>query len=151
MWMLSFIPDSWLILAVHIIFGLGILGLALTWVFGNILDHFTFISPYVKLIRSLSIVLFVSGLYFEGGIGAETEWREKVAALEEKVKIAETQSKEANIKLQAKVLEKIKIIQKNVVSNKQEINTHKVIIDSECKLNDKAIDIYNSSIKNGTK
>lgn len=151
MWMLSFIPDSWLVLAVHIIFGLGILGLALTWVFGNILDHFTFISPYVKLIRSLSIVLFVSGLYFEGGIGAETEWREKVAALEEKVKIAETQSKEANIKLQAKVLEKIKIIQKNVVSNKQEINTHKVIIDSECKLNDKAIDIYNSSIKNGTK
>ena len=149
--MLSFIPDSWLILVVHIIFGLGILGLALTWVFGNILDHFTFISPYVKLIRSLSIVLFVSGLYFEGGIGAETEWREKVAALEEKVKIAETQSKEANIKLQAKVLEKIKIIQKNVVSNKQEINTHKVIIDSECKLNDKAIDIYNSSIKNGTK
>ena len=151
MWMLSFIPDSWLILVVHIIFGLGILGLALTWVFGNILDHFTFISPYVKLIRSLSIVLFVSGLYFEGGIGAETKWREKVAALEEKVKIAETQSKEANIKLQAKVLEKIKIIQKNVVSNKQEINTHKVIIDSECKLNDKAIDIYNSSIKNGTK
>ena len=151
MWMLSFIPDSWLVLAVHIIFGLGILGLALTWVFGNILDHFTFISPYVKLIRSLSIVLFVSGLYFEGGIGAETEWREKVAALEEKVKIAETQSKEANIKLQAKFLEKIKIIQKNVVNNKQEINTHKVIIDSECKLNDKAIDIYNSSIKNGTK
>ena len=151
MWMLSFIPDSWLVLAVHIIFGLGILGLALTWVFGNILDHFTFISPYVKLIRSLSIVLFVSGLYFEGGIGAETEWREKVAALEEKVKIAETQSKEANIKLRAKVLEKIKIIQKNVVNNKQEINTHKVIIDSECKLNDKAIDIYNSSIKNGTK
>jgi hypothetical protein len=151
MWMLSFIPDSWLVLAVHIIFGLGVLGLALTWVFGNILDHFTFISPYVKLIRSLSIVLFVSGLYFEGGIGAETEWREKVAALEEKVKIAETQSKEANIKLRAKVLEKIKIIQKNVVNNKQEINTHKVIIDSECKLNDKAIDIYNSSIKNGTK
>ncbi len=149
--MLSFIPDSWLVLAVHIIFGLGVLGLALTWVFGNILDHFTFISPYVKLIRSLSIVLFVSGLYFEGGIGAETEWREKVAALEEKVKIAETQSKEANIKLRAKVLEKIKIIQKNVVNNKQEINTHKVIIDSECKLNDKAIDIYNSSIKNGTK
>ncbi len=151
MWLLSFIPDSWLVLAVHIIFGLGVLGLALTWVFGNILDHFTFISPYVKLIRSLSIVLFVSGLYFEGGIGAETEWREKVAALEEKVKIAETQSKEANIKLRAKVLEKIKIIQKNVANNKQEINTHKVIIDSECKLNDKAIDIYNSSIKNGTK
>jgi len=151
MWLLSFIPDSWLVLAVHIIFGLGILGLALTWVFGNILDHFTFISPYVKLIRSLSIVLFVSGLYFEGGIGAETEWRKKVAALEEKVKIAETQSKEANTKLHAKVLEKTKIIQKNVANNKQEINTHKVIIDSECKLNDKAIDIYNSSIKNGTK
>lgn len=149
MWMLSFVPDSWLILAVHIIFGLGVLGIALTWTFSNILDHFTSVAPYVKLIRPLSIVLFVSGLYFEGGIGVETEWRAKIAALEKKVKIAETQSKEANAKLQAKVIEKIKIIQKNVVNNKQEIITHKEVIDSECKLNDKAIDIYNSAIKNG--
>jgi hypothetical protein len=151
MFLLSFIPDSWIQLIVHIIFGLGVSGLILTWLIQNVFDHFTGLIPWIKTIRWVSIVLFVSGLYFEGGIGAETEWREKVAALEEKVKIAETQSKEANIKLRAKVLEKIKIIQKNVVNNKQEINTHKVIIDSECKLNDKAIDIYNSSIKNGTK
>ena len=151
MWLLSFIPDSWLILAVHIIFGLGILGLALTWVFGNILDHFTFISPYVKLIRSLSIVLFVSGLYFEGGIGVELEWRTKVAQLEAKIKVAEQQSKDTNDKLKNQINSKVKIIKINSASNKESIIKNKEVIDAECNLNDKAINIYNDSIKNGAK
>lgn len=151
MWILSFIPDSWIQLAVHVIFGLGVLGLFVTWLFGHILRHFTTVLPYVKAIRWISIVLFVGGLYFEGGIGVEAEWRAKVANLEAKIKVAETQSKEANAKIHTKVVEKIKLVQVNVANNKQAINTHKEVIDSECKLNDKAIEVYNSSVKNGAK
>ena len=151
MWMLSFIPDSWIQLAVHVIFGLGVLGLIITWLFGHILSHFTSILPYVKAIKWFSIILFVSGLYFEGGIGVEAEWRAKVSALEAKIKVAEAQSKETNTKIQTKVVEKIKLVQVNVANNKQAINTHREVIDSECKLNDKAIEVYNSSVKNGAK
>jgi len=151
MWMLSFIPDSWLVLVVHIIFGLGVLGLALTWVFGNILDHFTFISPYVKLIRSLSVVLFISGLYFEGGIGVESKWRSRVAQLEAKIEVAEQQSKDANVKLKNQIASKVKIIKINSASNKESIIKNKEVIDAECSLNDKAIVIYNNAIKNGAK
>mgnify|MGYP003353097528 CR=1 FL=1 len=71
--------------------------------------------------------------------------------LEAKIKVAETQSKEANAKIHTKVVEKIKLVQVNVANNKQAINTHKEVIDSECKLNDKAIEVYNSSVKNGAK
>ena len=83
--------------------------------------------------------------------GVEAEWRAKVSALEAKIKVAETQSKEANAKIHTKVVEKIKLVQVNVANNKQAINTHKEVIDSECKLNDKAIEVYNSSVKNGAK
>lgn len=147
MWILSFIPDAWITLAVHIIFALGIIGI----VVGTVLDHVPFVHSYGKIIRAISIVLFVSGLYFEGGIGVEKEWRAKVAELQAKIKVAETQSKETNKKIHTKVIEKIKLVQVNVANNKQAINTHKEIIDSECKLNTKAVEVYNNAIKSGAK
>lgn len=149
--MLSFIPDSWIQLAVHIIFGLGIAGLILTWLIQNVFDHFTGLIPWIKTIRWVSIVLFVSGLYFEGGIGVESEWRARVAQLEAKIKVAEQQSKDANDKLKNQVVSKVKIIKINSASNKESITQNKEVIDAECSLNDKAIVIYNNAVKNGAK
>jgi hypothetical protein len=151
MWMLSFIPDSWIQLAVHIIFGLGVAGLILTWLIQNVFDHFTGLIPWIKTIRWVSIVLFVSGLYFEGGIGVESEWRSRVAQLEAKIKVAEQQSKDANDKLKNQVVSKVKIIKINSASNKESITQNKEVIDAECSLNDKAIVIYNNAVKNGAK
>jgi len=151
MWLLSFIPDSWIQLAVHVIFGLGVAGLVLTWLIQNIFDHFTRLLPWIKTIRWISIVLFVCGLYFEGGIGVESEWRARVAQLEAKIKVAEQQSKDANDKLKNQVTSKVKIIKINSAINKESIAQNKEVIDAECSLNDKAIDIYNSAVKNGAK
>jgi len=151
MWMLSFIPDSWIQLAVHIIFGLGVAGLILTWLIQNVFDHFTGLIPWIKTIRWVSIVLFVGGLYFEGGIGVESEWRSRVAQLEAKIKVAEQQSKDANDKLKNQVVSKVKIIKINSANNKESITQNKEVIDAECSLNDKAIVIYNNAVKNGAK
>lgn len=151
MWMLSFIPDSWIQLAVHIIFGLGVAGLVLTWLIQNIFNHFTKLLPWIKTIRWVSIVLFIVGLYFEGGIGVESEWRARVAQLEAKIKVAEQQSKDANDKLKNQINSKVKIIKINSASNKESITQNKEVIDAECSLNDKAINIYNSAVKNGAK
>lgn len=151
MWMLSFIPDSWIQLAVHIIFGLGVAGLVLTWLIQNIFNHFTKLLPWIKTIRWVSIVLFIVGLYFEGGIGVESEWRARVAQLEAKIKVAEQQSKDANDKLKNQVVSKVKIIKINSASNKESITQNKEVIDAECSLNDKAIVIYNNAVKNGAK
>ena len=151
MWMLSFIPDSWIQLAVHIIFGLGVVGLVITWLIQNVFDHFTGLIPWIKTIRWVSIVLFVGGLYFEGGIGVESEWRSRVAQLEAKIKVAEQQSKDANDKLKNQVVSKVKIIKINSANNKESITQNKEVIDAECSLNDKAIVIYNNAVKNGAK
>ena len=151
MWMLSFIPDSWIQLAVHIIFGLGVFGLIFTWLIQNIFNHFTKLLPWIKTIRWGSIVLFIVGLYFEGGIGVESEWRARVAQLEAKIKVAEQQSKDANDKLKNQVASKVKIIKINSAINKESITQNKEVIDAECSLNDKAIVIYNNAVKNGAK
>jgi len=146
MWM-----DSWIQLAVHIIFGLGVAGLVLTWLIQNIFNHFTKLLPWIKTVRWISIVLFVGGLYLEGGIGVESEWRARVAQLEAKIKVAEQQSKDANDKLKNQINSKVKIIKINSASNKESITQNKEVIDAECSLNDKAIVIYNNAVKNGAK
>ena len=151
MFLLSFIPDSWIQLIVHIIFGLGVAGLILTWLIQNVFDHFTGLIPWIKTIRWVSIVLFVSGLYFEGGIGVESEWRARVAQLEAKIKVAEQQSKDANVNLKNQINSKVKIIKINSAGNKESITQNKEVIDAECSLNDKAIVIYNNAVKNGAK
>jgi len=151
MWMLSFIPDSWIQLAVHVIFGLGVAGLVLTWLIQNVFDHFTQLIPWIKTVRWISIILFVGGLYLEGGIGVESEWRARVAQLEAKIKVAEQQSKDANDKLKNQINSKVKIIKINSASNKESITQNKEVIDAECSLNDKAIVIYNNAVKNGAK
>jgi hypothetical protein len=151
MFLLSFIPDSWIQLIVHIIFGLGVAGLVITWLIQNVFDHFTGLIPWIKTIRWVSIVLFVGGLYFEGGIGVESEWRSRVAQLEAKIKVAEQQSKDANDKLKNQVVSKVKIIKINSANNKESITQNKEVIDAECSLNDKAIVIYNNAVKNGAK
>ncbi len=135
----------------YIIFGLGVAGLVLTWLIQNIFNHFTKLLPWIKTVRWISIVLFVGGLYLEGGIGVESEWRARVAQLEAKIKVAEQQSKDANDKLKNQVASKVKIIKINSASNKESITQNKEVIDAECSLNDKAIVIYNNAVKNGAK
>ena len=151
MWFLSFIPDSWIQLFVHMMLASSIICLAASWIFEHIFGHVTPLAIYTKPVKWVGVVLFIISLYFEGGIGVEMEWRAKVADLQAKIKIAEQQSAEANSKIETKIVEKIKLVQIKVDSNKKAINEHKEVIDSECKLNDKAIELYNNAVMNGSK
>ena len=106
MWMLSFIPDSLITLIVHIIFAIGVIGFFV----GSFASKFPFISAYGNVVKIIAGVLLIAGLYFEGGIGVENEWRNKVAELEAKVALAEQQSAKENVRIVEKVVKKTEYI-----------------------------------------
>ena len=106
MWMLSFIPDSLIALIVHIIFAIGVIGFFV----GSFASKFPFISAYGNVVKIIAGVLLVAGLYFEGGIGVENEWRSKVAELEAKVALAEQQSAKENVRIVEKIVKKTEYI-----------------------------------------
>ena len=106
MWMLSFIPDSLISLIVHIIFAIGVIGFFV----GSFASKFPFISAYGNVVKIIAGVLLVAGLYFEGGIGVENEWRSKVAELEAKVALAEQQSAKENVRIVEKIVKKTEYI-----------------------------------------
>ena len=145
MWfLLSFVPDWFINYFVHIIFGAGVVGI----IVGAFLSKVPFVNQYGFLIKIVSNILFVVGLFLEGGLQTELAWREKVADLQKKIEIAQQQSKETNVKIEQKVTDKAKTIKDNVNANRQIIEENRIVINAECKLSDTAWLLYNSASQN---
>ena len=144
MWMLSFIPDAWLHLAV-----LGVLALgALIY----ILSYFTvFIPPLIpakELIRILGTLVIVAGVFFYGSYDTEMSWRDKVAEVEVKVAKAEAASKQANSKLESKANNRVQVIREQGLVIKQYIDREVVKYDDSCKIPDAVVKAHNAAAKN---
>jgi len=149
MWMLSFVPDSLLLWLVNTILIVGAIGSFLSFfVLHKILNKFPALAPYHLLIQIISIVLLVAGVYLKGGYGVEMAWRERVADLEAKIKVAEAKSEQANIDLAAKQKEKVKVVKEVQVVIKEKIVQVASKIDAECKVDPDAISIINDAAKN---
>lgn len=109
--MLSFIPDSFLLYIINTILIVGAVGSFLSFfVINRILRWFPALSPYYLILQVVSAALLVAGLFFKGGYSVEMEWREKVRALEEQIKIAEERANTKNVEIQTKIVEKTKVI-----------------------------------------
>jgi hypothetical protein len=142
MWILHLIPDSFLIWVVNIT---CIVGLTAT-VGGFFLGWVPFVNRYKTPLQIIGIVLLTVGVYWKGGYSTEMEWRARVAEAEKKVAIAEAKAKQANTKVQEKIVTKIVKIQEKAAAVSENIRRNKTVINAECKLNDEAINAYNSSI-----
>ena len=122
MWILSILPDA----AIHIIFGLGILGTLAGFVLGFI----PFVKTYQFAIQICSIIVLVFGVYLEGGLADYKEWELKVKEMEAKVAQAEAKSANTNVEIQEKVVEKTKVIRekgKDIIKYVDRWNTKEVI------------------------
>ena len=143
MWILSILPDA----AIHIIFGLGILGT----IAGFVLGFIPFIKPYQFAIQICSIVVLVFGVYLEGGLADYKEWELKVKEMEAKVAQAEAQSANKNIEIQEKIVEKTKVIRekgRDVIKyiDKEVIKKEEIIKYIEnCPVPKEIIDLHNQA------
>jgi hypothetical protein len=104
--MLSFIPDSLIAVIVHVIFAIGVIGFFV----GSLASILPFISVYGKVIKNVAGVLLIVGLYLEGGLGVEQDWRKKVAEMEAKVALAEQQSVKENVRIVEKIVKQTEYI-----------------------------------------
>ena len=149
MWMLSFVPDSLLIWIVNTILIIGAIGSFLSFfVLHKILNKIPALAPYYLLIQVVSAVLLVAGIYFKGGYDVEAGWRDKIRVAQEKAALAEQQAKEANVKLNAEIKNKQRVVKENTIVYRDRIREVAVIMDKECKVAPEAIDIHNAAAKN---
>jgi len=106
MWLLSFMPDSWLHMAVLAILSLGVLVYILSYFTGFIPT----LIPAKEPIRIIGTLIIVAGVFFYGSYDTEISWRNRVAEAEAKVAQAEEASKKENVKIVTKVVTKTQIV-----------------------------------------
>lgn len=143
-WVLSLIPDAVLNWLYWSIIAVGISGIAAGWL-GKFIP---FYGKYVGILKPVGIGVLVLGVWLRGGYDTEMAWRDKVAKLEEQVKISEAKSVEANTSLSKKTKEKIKVVRDVQIVIKERIKEVEKKIDADCRVDPEAISIINDAAKN---
>lgn len=149
MWILHFLPDSFLQFVVHAILIAGVIGTFLSFfVVNKILRAVPMLSRYVNVAQLVSAITLAAGVYFEGGYASEMQWRARVAEVEARVAVAEQQAKDANVALDAKSTEKVKVIKEKAVVVKQYIDREVTKYDNTCVIPEPVVKAHNSAAKN---
>lgn len=138
-WMLSFLPDwFWTLFLIA-----GVAAYFLS----------RFFLPYKLPLKVGGLLATVLSVWMLGAASNEAKWEARVKELEEKLAVAETQSKEENIKIQEKIIYKDKIIKERaktqieyidrVVKEKEEV---KVFIE-HCPIPPVIIEEHNKAAR----
>jgi hypothetical protein len=144
-WILSLIPDSFFLWITYILIAIGV-GL---YVVSKLVTWLPLIAQY-KLPAELSgVLLLVIGSFLFGSYGTEMAWRERVAELEAKVKVAEEKSQQVNTVIQEKIVTKIKVVKENVYVNREIIKeVAGKQLDAQCTLPKSTVSLHDSASRN---
>ena len=144
MWLLHFFSDDFIQFIVHAVFVTGIVSCFLTFVLLNrVLLTLPILASYYQAARAISVVLLVGGIYLEGGLAAESQWRERVREMEARVALAEQAGAVATAKLEKKSQEKVRVIQGQQVVVKQYIDRVVKRYDSSCVIPGEFVKAHN--------
>jgi uncharacterized membrane protein len=105
MWLLHLLPN-WIFYAVLIV---GVFGLVVSYLI-RFLSFIPFLYVYKTPIQLVSIAAIVIGTFMAGAIHDNNAWEARVKEMQDKVAVAEVQSKEENIKIVEKVVTKTQVI-----------------------------------------
>lgn len=147
MWILHFLPDSFLAFIVNAILLLGIVSSVLSFfVINKILRWIPGLSKYVTLAQIASAVLLVAGVYFKGGYSTEMQWRERVKEVEAKLEEAKKESAKVNTVVETKIVTKTKIIKEAGETIIQRVD-NVIPVEKDCVLPKEAIDVHNEAAR----
>ena len=144
-WMLSLIPDSLFIWITYILFGIGIV----LYVASKLVVWIPMMGQYKLPAELVGVVFLVVGSYLFGSYGTEMIWRNRVAELESKVKVAEEKSQQVNTVIETKIVTKIKVVKENVYVNREIIKeVAGKQLDAQCTLPQSTISLHDSASRN---
>ena len=142
MWLLQFLPESFL---KYTILGIVIIG-AVSFVLGLLTRWIPFMGRYALPARVFGLVLLIPGMYLWGGYGVEMEYRAQIKAMEERIAIAEAKSQEENVKIVKEIETKTQIVKEDTAETLAEIERLKDQLNSTCELTPEIITIYNQGM-----
>ena len=126
MWMLSFIPDSFLIWVINIIVLAGLASV----IAGFFLKFIPFVYRWSSVLQIIGIVLLTSGVYFKGGYSTEMEWRDKVNAMNAQIEQMKSESAKVSKQVVYKYIEKTKIVKEKNNAIREQVDRKSTRLNS---------------------
>ena len=141
MWILHLLPDAVILWFCNVMLFAGIVLTVATFFIKSI----PLLNQYRVPAQILSIALLTLGVYFRGGVAVETEWRERVAAVEARLAQAEKVSAEANTLIESKSQKKTTEIRQRTTYIRQYVDREVVKYDTGCTIPQPFIRAHNDA------
>ena len=139
MWILHFLPDALIVWFCNILL---LVGVALT-IAGFFAHRIPLVSQYQLPFKVLGIALLTLGVYFRGGYAVEAEWRERVTAVEAKLRVAEQQSAKENTRIETRVVQKTEYITRRGSDIVQYVDREVTRYDATCVIPQEFVQAHN--------
>jgi hypothetical protein len=141
MFILHFLPDSVVLWFCNILLLTGIVATAA----GFVAHRIPVLGQYQLGLKLGGIALLVLGVYFRGGFAVETEWRERVAAVEARLAEAEKASAQANTQIDTRSQKKTTEIRQRMTYIRQYVDREVVKYNDQCVIPEPFIRAHNDA------
>lgn len=134
-WLLIFLPE-WII---HSLLGVGLLGLLIAF----FVQRIPFVKTYGYLIKIVSSLLVVAGLFLTGALAYKQSTALAVAKLEKKLAEAEAKSQKTNVEIVEKIVKDTQVIREKGKTVTQYVDREVVKYNNKCELPNEVINAHN--------
>ena len=140
-WLLQLIPDGIFVWLTYLLFGAGVL----LYVASKLVSWIPLMGQYRLPAELIGVVALVIAAYFYGGIS----YREQIAEMKQRVKIAEERSQQVNTVIETKIIEKVKVVKQNVYITREIVrDTAGQQLDGQCSLPRSTVSLHDSASGN---
>jgi len=140
-WLLQLIPDGIFVWITYLLFGAGVL----LYVASKLVSWIPLMGQYRLPAELVGVVALVVAAYFYGGIS----YREQIAEMKQRIKVAEEKSQQVNTVIETKIIEKVKVVKQNVYITREIVrDTAGRQLDSQCSLPQSTVSLHDSASGN---
>ena len=140
-WLLQLIPDGIFVWLTYLLFGAGVV----LYVASKLVSWIPLMGQYRLPAELVGVVALVIAAYFYGGIS----YREQIAEMKQRIKIAEEKSQQINTVIETKIIEKVKVVKQNVYITREIVrDTAGQQLDAQCSLPRSTVSLHDSASGN---
>jgi hypothetical protein len=140
-WLLQLVPDSIFVWITYLLFAAGLV----LYVASKLISWIPLMGQYRLPAELVGVVALVIAAYFYGGIS----YREQIAEMKQRVRIAEEKSQQVNRVIETKIIEKVKVVKQNVYITREIVrDTAGQQLDAQCSLPRSTVSLHDSSSGN---
>ena len=140
-WLLQLIPDGIFVWLTYLLFAAGLV----LYVASKLVSWIPLMGQYRLPAELIGVVALVIAAYFYGGIS----YREQIAEMKQRVRIAEEKSQQVNTVIETKIIEKVKVVKQNVYITREIVrDTAGRQLDAQCSLPRSTVSLHDSASLN---